>query len=178
MRRNARAELPNYGCRDMNKTPHIIRSKLADKRHIGSMVQSRHAALLLVILLAWRGSAIGKEGDQYQLNHRGLENATHQQAFKSPGRVVMTYTTLTHMGLCNQLLVLKYAFMLAYTLGAEVVLAPARKRKSFSMYYVSDPFEEVPIDTLLDAQHIRAYWAKLGMIVHEVCPNALSWVMW
>ncbi|CAL8465895.1 g5431 [Coccomyxa elongata] len=57
--------------------------------------------------------------------------------------------------------------MLAYTLGAEVVLPSARKRSSFDNFYVSDPFVEVPIHTLLDVHHIKAYWVKHGLIVHE-----------
>ena len=87
-------------------------------------------------------------------------------------RRILQYTT--HWGLCNQLQMHKTAFMMAYTLGAELVLAPARKRAGFDSFYLSDPFEKTPIGTLLDARRINAHWSKRGMLVHEVCHRLMT----
>ena len=62
----------------------------------------------------------------------------------------------------------KTAFMMAYTLGAELVPAPVHIRVTFNSYFESNPFERVPMDTLLNAECISAYWSKRGMVVHGV----------
>ena len=125
-------------------------------------------SLCLLLGMTWRCYASGEALRQTKRRHRAQAPFDNTTSLIAP-RVVMSYETATHMGLCNQLQVMKYAFMLSYILGAEVVLASARKRTSFENFYITHPFEEVPIKTVLNVEHISAHWARLGMVVHEVC---------
>jgi len=77
-------------------------------------------------------------------------------------------------GLINQLYSHIAAFILASTMGAEVVLPPALMRNSFGSYYST--FKEknevtwTPASTnlLLDVISIQKAWQAQGVAVHEV----------
>lgn len=86
-------------------------------------------------------------------------------------RVLLRYTACT--GLINQHYSHVAAFALAATLGAEIVLPPAVCRDSFAHYF--SVFKEknevqwspVPLDSLLDVEHIISYWKQRGLVVHR-----------
>ncbi len=72
-------------------------------------------------------------------------------------------------GLCNQLYSHIPALALARALGAEIVLYPFRSRESFSS---SDLNLYAPASYLFDVEGMVAYWAKQGMVVHQVLRTA------
>ena len=108
-------------------------------------MMSAHASSILLSVLLWSTSSI--------------------EAGVQP-RLLLSYTT--HFGLCNQLQMHKSAFMIAHAMGAELILAPARRRKNFKEYYVTDSFQHVPIDTLLNVESAAVFWSRRGLIVHRV----------
>jgi hypothetical protein len=86
-------------------------------------------------------------------------------------RVIIRYIACT--GLINQHYSHIAAFSLAATLGAELILPPAVCRDSFGHYF--SVFKEknevlwspVPLDSLLDVDHIIKWWGERGMAVHR-----------
>eukprot|EP00887_Chlorella_sp_A99_P002549 scaffold6.g2549.t1 len=86
-------------------------------------------------------------------------------------RVMLRYTACT--GLINQHYSHIAAFSLAAVLGAEIVLPPAVCRDSFAHYF--SVFKEknevqwspVPLDSLLDVEHIISFWRARGLVVHR-----------
>lgn len=109
-------------------------------------------------------------------NHQSADDVTNIVTYTSSGkcrncilrklRVVVKYKA--DLGLINQIYSHTGAFLIALAIDAEVMLASARKRGSFGVYFTSTPWTDTPITRILDVTYITQYWARRGLIVHMV----------
>ena len=71
-------------------------------------------------------------------------------------------------GLINQIYMSMAALALAIASGAEIELAPAVTRNTYSLSMQDALWTDVPLTDFLDVDYIVSVWHSRGVIVHKV----------